>query len=207
MLTSSRVWAKQARTWLWNIPFKDILPPIQLLQAPPSQGCTTSQKCHLLATLASTSDFGRAFLIQSLAAMDLPTDTLLSSHSSSREPASLGSLLESPISASVHSPPVFPHMPGPGWACVLALSPPTALSTVGVWAWDPGTVVPTLTVVPDLAIFLSQLLSKPHHRPCYRTHHSPLPSLCQDLSQTLSQSLPQDLLELPSRPLSGPVSH
>lgn len=82
---------------------------------------------------------------------------------------------------------MFPHMPGPGWACVLALSPPTALSTVGVWAWDPGTVVPTLTVVPDLAIFLLQLLSKPHHRPCQRTHHSPLPSPCQDLSQTPSQ--------------------
>jgi len=31
MLTSSRLWAKQTRNWLWNIPFKDMLPPIQLL--------------------------------------------------------------------------------------------------------------------------------------------------------------------------------
>lgn len=45
-----------------------------------------------------------------------------------------------------------PQTPGPGWACVFAvllLSPPTAPSAVGVWAWAPGTVVPTLTVAPD----------------------------------------------------------
>lgn len=61
-----------------------------------------------------------------------------------------------------------PQMPGPGWArvfAVLLLSPPTALSTVGVWAWDPGAVVPTLIVVPDLVTFLSQSLSQPLHSP------------------------------------------
>lgn len=56
---------------------------------------------------------------------------------------------------------LFPQMSGPGWACVLLLSPPTALSTVGVWTRDPGTVVPTLNVAPGLVIFLSQLPSKP----------------------------------------------
>lgn len=194
MLTSSRLWAKQT-TGFGPSPSRTYYHPSSFYQAPLFQGSTTSQKCHLLATMASTCDLGRAFLIQGIAAMD----------------AALGSqpsaLLKSPVSASVHSPPVFSHMPGPGWACVLVLSPPTALSTVGGWAWDPGTVVPTLIVVPDLAIFPSQLLSKSHHGLCHGTHHSPLPSPCQDLSQTPSRPPPRDLLEPPLQPLLEPVRH
>lgn len=78
-------------------------------------------------------------------------------------------------------------MAGPGWACVLLLSPPTALSTVGVWTRDPGTVVPTLIVAPDLAIFLSQLPSKPSQGPYCRTHPSPLHTPVGTPSQTPEQ--------------------
>lgn len=63
-----------------------------------------------------------------------------------------------------------PQAPGPGWArvfAVLLLSPPTALSTVGVWAWAPGAVVPTLTVVPDLVTFLSQAPSQSLSQPLW----------------------------------------
>lgn len=77
LLTSSKLWAKRKQEMALQYPLEEHTTNNPTSnQAPPFQGSTTSQKGHTLATMAPTCDFRGTYKIQSIAAMDLHTDTL-----------------------------------------------------------------------------------------------------------------------------------
>lgn len=131
--------------------------------------------------------------MQRAAGRSLPMDT--EAHDSAHVPVTMFPWQPQPAAS--------PQTPGPGVCCVAAVTANCSVA-VGVWARAPGTVVPTLTVLPDLVPFLSQPFSNPVsqpssepmatlvtacHSPCHSLYHSPIALVVTAFLTALSQAL------------------